>query len=905
MKKLIIICFFASYFLGISGPTLIDRIESPYFEITSKNIKIEDFPLLSTTANVDIDGVIADYSIIQVYVNRGTTPIEAVYTFPASSRSAVYYTQMTIKDRVIKAVIKEKEEAKKEYEQAKKEGKSASLLTESRPNIFTMNVANIMPNDTITIEIRYAEILEPKEGIYEFVFPAVVGPRYSGNMDGSEATPTLNYKNTSQDFYKYDINIKLSSGVPLSYLESETHKINVKDVGENIKEINLSSDSLNSNRDFVLKYKLRGDKIQTGMILTENGDENFFLLMLQPPKRVESNEILPKEYTFLLDISGSQDGFPLEISKELMKEVLEKLDENDRFNIIIFWDSFSSLYNEPKQATSDNIDEAIEYIDNLQTEGGTNILKALKKAMLEDAPNGYSKIIAILTDGYVENELETFKYISENLNKTNIFCFGIGSSVNRYYIDGVAQVGLGASFYALNKSNTDSLITEFVKLTNSPVMRDIKVDFGDFWVSETFPENVPDLFAERPIVVIGKWKKPIKGTIKVSGKTPNEELSVTIPVEKFGELYEGDGLKYLWAKKNIDLLNTYSLYAKKDEYKNAITDLGLKYNLLTKYTSFVAIDSEVRNIDGKSTTVDQAVPIPDGLDFSGRTPNPSFRNLGSKPPKSSSSSNSSNSSGGAYSNDGSFNSPLMPMYMRPPIYLGPIFGMRFYNFDNKIDYTNRELLSKNLPEMKGHSYSYGLSYFDFLGEPATSSWNYTIGATYNSNFLSSNSSILDPSMNNRLVDFVGNEKDSLNTLLNYSNETEYSHLELDFDISYHLFNKIPILINLNFGFQFTVKNHIQEYLEISSDNNTLKFKEIENTKLENENRKLILIDGDIPNLNKIQIPIGIGLTYDLIPNNPSFFRFNYTFGTNLFGFQKDIVNNYFIHKFGIAWYFVL
>lgn len=904
MKKLIIICFFAAYFIGISGPTLLDRIESPYFEITSKNAKIEDFPLLSTTANVDIDGVIADYSIIQVYVNRGTTPIEAVYTFPASSRSAVYYTQMKIKDRVIKAVIKEKEEAEKEYEQAKKEGKSASLLTESRPNIFTMNVANIMPNDTITIEIRYAEILEPKEGIYEFVFPAVVGPRYGGNLEGSDPAPTLSYKNTSQDLYEYNINIKLSSGVPLSYLESETHKIIVKEVAENVKEIKLSNDSLNSNRDFVLKYKLRGDKIQTGMIMTENGDENFFLLMLQPPKRVESNEILPKEYTFLVDISGSQDGLPLEISKELMKEVLEKLDENDRFNIITFWDDFYTLHDEPVIANSTNVEKALEYIKYLETKGGTHILQAIKRARIDVEAKGYSKIIAILTDGYVENELETFKYISENLNKTNIFCFGIGSSVNRFYIDGVAQVGLGESFYALNKSNADSLINEFVKLTSSPVMRDIKVDFGDFWASETFPENVPDLFAERPIVVIGKWKKPIKGTIKVSGKTPKEELSVTIPVEKFGELYEGDGLKYLWAKKNIDLLNTYSLYSKKDEYKNAITDLGLKYNLLTKYTSFVAIDSEARNVDGKSTNVNQSVPIPDGLEFNKNSGGISFRNVGTSKSQSTTSS-SSNSSGGGYSNSGGYNNALMPTYYRPPIYLGPIFGMRFYNFDNKIDFPNRELLSKNLPEIKGHSYSYGLSYFDFLGEPATTSWNYTIDVTYNSNFLSSNFSILDPSMNNRLVDFVGNEQDSSNTFLNYANQTEYSHLELDFDISYQLFNKIPILINLNLGFQFTVKNHIQEYLEISSDNNTLKFKEIENTKLENDNRKLILIDGDIPNLNKIQIPIGIGISYDLVTKGRSFFRLNYTFGTNLFGLQKDIVNNYFIHKFGIAWFVAL
>ncbi|MCU0584285.1 MAG: trypsin, partial [Syntrophales bacterium] len=156
-----------------------DRSLSPYFFVKSDDPALDPLPLKSASASVRISGVIADVLVTQVYKNEGRKPIEAVYVFPASTRAAVYGMKMTIGKRVVEAKIQKRDEARRDYEKARDQGKSASLLEQQRPNVFQMNVANIMPGDEIRVEMKYTELIVPTEGVYEFVYPAVVGPRYS------------------------------------------------------------------------------------------------------------------------------------------------------------------------------------------------------------------------------------------------------------------------------------------------------------------------------------------------------------------------------------------------------------------------------------------------------------------------------------------------------------------------------------------------------------------------------------------------------------------------------------------------------------------------------------------------------------------------------------------------------
>ncbi|NJK85185.1 MAG: hypothetical protein HC906_03705 [Bacteroidales bacterium] len=275
----------------------------------------------STQTEVNIVGVIADVRVKQIYKNEGKNAIEAVYTFPASTNAAVYAMEMTVGNRKITAIIKEKEKARQEYEQAKSDGKRASLLEQCRPNVFQMNVANIMPGDDIEVVLKYTELITPEKGTYRFIYPSVVGPRYS-NQSVSGSSPDGNYVSTSyqkQDedpFYNFDIEVHVSAGMPIQNILCSTHKVNIYYPDPTIAKVKLNQSEIKGgNRDYVLEYQLSGNKIESGLLLYEHGDENFFMLMVQPPKKVIKENIPPREYIFIVDVSGSMMGFPLNVTK--------------------------------------------------------------------------------------------------------------------------------------------------------------------------------------------------------------------------------------------------------------------------------------------------------------------------------------------------------------------------------------------------------------------------------------------------------------------------------------------------------------------------------------------------------------------------------------------------------------
>ncbi len=156
-----------------------DKTLSPYFFVKSDDPAVDQLPLQSTSAIVNISGVIADVEVTQGYKNEGERPLEAIYIFPASTRAAIYGMKMIIGERTINAIVRTRDKARHEYELAKQQGKSASLLEQQRPNVFQINVANIMPGDVVRVELSYTELLVPADRVYEFVYPTVVGPRYS------------------------------------------------------------------------------------------------------------------------------------------------------------------------------------------------------------------------------------------------------------------------------------------------------------------------------------------------------------------------------------------------------------------------------------------------------------------------------------------------------------------------------------------------------------------------------------------------------------------------------------------------------------------------------------------------------------------------------------------------------
>jgi Ca-activated chloride channel homolog len=598
-----------------------DKTLSPYFFVQSDDPSTDRLPLLKTGAEVNIAGVIADVKVTQVYKNDGKKPIEAIYTFPASTRAAVYAMKMTIGDRVIVARIKEREQARKDYEVAKQQGKSASLLEQQRPNVFQMNVANIMPGDYITVEMSYTELLVPTEGVYEFAYPTVVGPRYNNKTAAespkSEKWIASPYTHEGEaPTYDFGISVNIAAGLPIQDVSCPSHKTTTTFSGLNEAAVRLDpSEKAGGNRDFILHYRLTGGKIESGLLLYPGKDENFFLLMLQPPKRVETAQIPAREFIFIMDVSGSMYGYPIDISKKLMRNLLSNLRPKDRFNILFFAGGNFVLSEKSLSATKENIEEALAAIDKQQGGGGTELLPALKRALALPRAEGTSRTVVIATDGYVTVEAEAFDLIRDNLGKANMFAFGIGTSVNRLIIEGMAHVGQGEPFVLDKPDVADAQAEKFRKYIETPVLTGITVDFPGFDAYDVEPPSIPDVLAERPILVYGKYRGSAGGAITVRGFTASGKYTESVDVGQTTAEEKNVALRYLWARHRIQLLSDYGNVGRGQDSAGIkeVTNLGLKYNLLTQYTSFIAVDQKIRNVGGKQEVVEQPLPLPAGV----------------------------------------------------------------------------------------------------------------------------------------------------------------------------------------------------------------------------------------------------------------------------------------------------
>ena len=588
---------------------------SPYFFVEGADSAIDRLPLKKTSADVRLNGFLASVQLSQVYRNEGTRPLNATYIFPGSTRAAVNGMTMIIGERRIVATIKEKAAAKKTFDAAKKAGKSASLLSQKRPNVFSMEVANIMPGDEVTVVLTYTEILSAEDGVYEFVFPGVVGPRYGGDAEHTAGevqwiqNPYL--AEGRPDPVSYGINVEMTSPLPINSLESSTHELLTQWQDKQSVKLSLKDATNAGNRDFILRYRLQDEQILTGLTRFKAHGENYFLLVSEPPRRVTPEQIPARDYFFVVDVSGSMAGFPLDTTKDLMTRLLNNLKPSDRFNILFFAGGSAVLSPQPLAATPHNINQAINMLNNQRGGGGTALYSALQRAFAMQSDDSVSRNIVLVTDGYISAEDRVFRLVDEQLHRNNLFAFGIGSSVNRFLIESIARVGRTEAFVVTGGADAAHKSKQFNQYISAPALTNIRVKADGVELYDLEPAKVPDMLAQRPVMVIGKYRNATDdASIRLSGVGGQGEQSWTFRLK---EAQSADStLPQLWARKRLERL--YAVPAdNKEALRERIVELGLQYSLLTRHTSFVAVDETVRNTTGDARDVKQPLPLPKGV----------------------------------------------------------------------------------------------------------------------------------------------------------------------------------------------------------------------------------------------------------------------------------------------------
>lgn len=594
------------------SPLSIDEVQrgSLLLKLASGGVSI-DAPMLKTDVQMDISGMLARVSVHQEFRNPGRAWVEGIYVFPLPEDAAVDRMQLRIGERIIRGEIQEKIKAQKIYQQAKREGRKASLLSQERPNIFTMAVANIGPGESVTVEIEYQQSLHYDQGEFSVRFPLVVAPRYiPGHPVGDESVAGFNgsgwAKNTDQiadasrvtppvvdpdmgEINPVTIQVNLDAGLPLARLESAYHAIESLRDETGIHRIRLKQGEVPANRDFELHWvPLTGMAPQAALFTEQWEQQTYALLMVMPPvKNSSADKRLPREAVFVIDTSGSMNGDSMKQAKAALKLALGRLTTNDRFNIIQFNNQTHSLFGRSVSASPENLQRALRYVDGMEAEGGTEMLPALKQALHGDSSESFFRQVIFLTDGSVGNEEALFSVIQQRLGSSRLFTIGIGSAPNSHFMTRAAEFGRGSFTYIGNVTEVKQKMSELFAKLEAPVLTDIAVAWSGVAEAEMWPKRIPDLYQGEPVVLAVRLEKMVDA-IEISGSKSG------LPWKQRVELGGGavvSGVHQLWARRNIaDLMGQRSRGRSEDEVRQAVLDVALEHQLVSRYTSLVAVD---------------------------------------------------------------------------------------------------------------------------------------------------------------------------------------------------------------------------------------------------------------------------------------------------------------------------
>lgn len=627
--------------LAIAPDDLGGRIEA---KIEGKPVT---FPLLKTDIDADVQGDLATVTVTQTFANPLNQAVNATYLFPLNETAAVNAMVMEVGDERVQAKIQRVEEARATFQKAQSEGRSAALLTQHRPNMFTQDIANLMPGLPIKVTLTYAQTVPRVDGSYELVIPLVVGPRYQPQGSGvapGEAAPRGGVQHwdaqtgtsggatradSKASYGQWEVEqlpayppvfelnapaqidpervglvIHLNAGMAINAIDSRTHPITTQTPETGKAEVRLSHGRTLDNRDFVLRYTLAGTRTQAGLLAYRDQRGGFFSLLLEPPQVPVENEITPREMVFVLDCSGSMEGLPIEASKAFMRAALRKLRPTDSFRIIRFSDSANEFSAQPLPATPQNIAAGLRYTDSLSGEGGTEMSSGIRQALAPVVPAGAIRLVTFLTDGYIGNEAEVLALLKANLNNARLYAFGVGTGVNRYLLSEMGRVGRGFTRYMDPTEDLEKVAGGLADRLQSPVLTDIHIDWGHAEVSQTSPNVIPDLFAGQSLRIQGRYNRPGPQEITVRGLVHGRPATLPLKIELPETSTQGEAVPIIWARSMIgDLQYQLTTGAQRsgaetvsqDALKQQITDLGLNFSLVTPWTAFVAVSEKIYN----------------------------------------------------------------------------------------------------------------------------------------------------------------------------------------------------------------------------------------------------------------------------------------------------------------------
>jgi len=587
-------------------------------------------PLKHTDVKAQITLHVGSVTVTQKYHNPYDGKIEAVYVFPLPDDAAVRDFVMQIGERQIRGIIREREEAQRIYLEARRQGHVASLLTQDRPNVFTQAVANIEPGKQIDIHITYFHTLRYVDGVFEFHFPMVVGPRYnpSGYRDGVGAaaagTPGSSGQKTEVQFLRpeeisaHDIalEVDVDAATGIEEVASPTHAIQVERPSPVRARVTLNPHDRIPNKDFVLRFKPAGKGIRAALATHRDAAGGYFVLMLHPPDALSEAPAPARDMIFVIDCSGSMTGDPLAAAKRAMERCLKRLRADDTFTVIRFGNEATHFSAAPVPAAPENVRAGLRFVESLEANGGTEMLPAVRAALAAPVAAGRFRIVSFMTDGLIGNDREVIGEVHRLLGAARVFSFGVGSAPNRYLVEGMARLGRGVSAYVHLDESSQRAVDELYQRVEHPALADLRIDWGAMGVTEVHPDPLPDLFVGRPVILTGRFRGEGAATVRLTGRMAGRPHEMEIAVDLAKPNLQHKALAAVWARGKIASFYDRMTWAPHSmEFGQEIKRVALQFGLLSDFTAFVAVDSLTRTEGQHGTTVVQPVPVPKGVQY--------------------------------------------------------------------------------------------------------------------------------------------------------------------------------------------------------------------------------------------------------------------------------------------------
>jgi Ca-activated chloride channel family protein len=569
-------------------------------------------PSVRTHVEMQVHGMLARVKVEQVFQNPSDAWVEGVYVFPLPTSAAVDQLTMYVGERVIKGMIKPREEAKKVYEQAKRSGHKAALVTQQRPNMFSNNVANIAPGEQVRIEIAYQQQVDYRDQVFSLRYPLVIGPRYTplatASSVQSEPVPQMVVRHPSTGKTNpVSMHIRLEPGMSLQQIESPYHAITQQRYGE-AYEITLAAETVPADRDFELRWVPQANQAPQASLYVERvGQHDHGLLMIMPPVAdSHAIETAQREVIYVIDTSGSMGGASIRQARAALSHALKQLRPTDTFNIIEFNSRMRRLYQEAVQATPENLSIARHYVSRLEANGGTEMKPALLAALQDTAVDRERlRQVVFITDGSIGNEEELFRIIHQRLGRSRLFTIGIGSAPNSYFMRRAAQFGRGSYTHIGRPDEVETKMNTLLGKLSRPVLGDVQLNWSGQGIPEQWPQRIPDLYDGEPLLVAVRMDH-LQGSISVSGQRNGVAWSQAIPVRN---AITTEGVARHWARQKITaLMDSLQTGAAPEQVKSDVTALALQHHLVSRYTSLVAVDVTPSRPDA-TPLVHKSVPL--------------------------------------------------------------------------------------------------------------------------------------------------------------------------------------------------------------------------------------------------------------------------------------------------------